>query len=357
VEIVRFAGLHSLVDALRDVDDRAVVLAVPAGAHVVDLGAAAAVYDDLDGTVVLAAAATARVPQDVASRHPDVSTPYRFVAGDALAGPAGALRDLAARSDSGGTGDVAFLTERFLAGADLELDVGAALFVTLDGTGTDTIALGGEVHVPATGTRPPAVLGDAAAVESVRAAVAGDRSHDLVRLFGYDALDAAALEAPPEATVVAPEIVTVPFWTPAFCATVVRAAEACGVWAADPDDPVPGAEIPLATISPQLLEHVEAHVGELVVPALRAVWGRSSRGRACTTRSSSATSPAAATNCRCTTTSRRSARRSASTTATRVVRSSSRARSGTTAVSRRGRWSRGRRSSPTRTGRSRFAPG
>lgn len=269
MEIVPFAGLHTLVDVLRDVDDGAIVLAVPEGAYVVGAGAAAAAYDDLDGTIVLAASATPQVSEPVAARHPDVSSPYRFVAGDALAGPAGALRDLAGRC---GDDDVAFLTERFLAGDDLELDVGASLFVVLDGTGTDTITLGGAPYVPATGAHPPVVLGDVAAVAHVRDAVDRDRSHDLVRLFVYDAFDAGVLDEPPEPTVVAPEIVTVPFWTPEFCSTVVRAAEACGAWAADPDDPVPGAEIPLATISPQLLAHVEAHVGEFVVPALHAVW-------------------------------------------------------------------------------------
>jgi hypothetical protein len=277
VEIVPFAGLHPLVDVLRDVDDAAIVLAVPEGAYVVDPGAAAAAYDDLDGTVVLAASARARVPAPVAARHPDVSSPYRFVAGDALAGPAGALRDLARRCGDDHDGDdaVVFLTERFLAGDDLELDVGASLFVVLDGTGTDTITMRGTPYVPATGTHPPVVLGDAPAVAHVRDAVDRDRSHDLVRLFAYDAydaIDASAPDEPPGPTVVAPEIVTVPFWTPEFCATVVRATEACGAWAADPDDPVPGAEIPLATISPQLFAHVEAHVAELVVPALRAVW-------------------------------------------------------------------------------------
>jgi hypothetical protein len=64
----------------------------------------------------------------------------------------------------------------------------------------------------------------------------------------------------------------VPLWTPEFCATVVRAAEAVGRWGSDPDDPVPGRELSLAAISPQLHRALEEHVGETVWPSLREHW-------------------------------------------------------------------------------------
>jgi hypothetical protein len=272
---VEFTGLQALGDALRDVDDEVIVVAVPPGTWVVDDEAALDAYEALDGTVVLGATAVARVAPEVAATHPDVSTPYRFVAGDLVAGPAAALRALGARAaqvaaPAGAAADVDRLTAWYLAGDDLELDVAASLFLVLDGTGTDALVLSGAPVAAATGTTPAVVAGPPAAIDALRADAATDRSHDLVRLFSYDAL-ASGGEAP-VATVVAPELVTVPFWSREFCATVVRAAEACGAWSADPDDPVPGSEIPLATISPQLLAHVEAHMGELVVPALRDVW-------------------------------------------------------------------------------------
>ena len=65
---------------------------------------------------------------------------------------------------------------------------------------------------------------------------------------------------------------SVPFWTPTFCAIVIRAAEALAAWTADPTDPVPGHEVSLAVLCPRLFAHVEDHVAALVVPRLRYQW-------------------------------------------------------------------------------------
>lgn len=93
---------------------------------------------------------------------------------------------------------------------------------------------------------------------------------DLSRLFGYvDAAPPGAVRAEP--VEVAPEIVRLPFWTPGFCALVVRAAEAIG-FEPDPDDPVPGHEVSLATISPALFAAVERDIGLRVWPRLQTVW-------------------------------------------------------------------------------------
>jgi hypothetical protein len=70
---------------------------------------------------------------------------------------------------------------------------------------------------------------------------------------------------------VAPELYLVPFWTPEFCAAVVRAAELVG-FAPDPDDPVPGHEVSLAAISPTLYAAVEADIGIRIWPQLQSVW-------------------------------------------------------------------------------------
>lgn len=91
---------------------------------------------------------------------------------------------------------------------------------------------------------------------------------DLHRILAYhDAVPAAtALRE------VGADIYAVPFWTPQFCDTVIRAAEASGAFAPQPDDPVPGQEVSLAVISPRLFEHVELDVGVRLWPLLRNVW-------------------------------------------------------------------------------------
>lgn len=95
-----------------------------------------------------------------------------------------------------------------------------------------------------------------------------DDLDDLTRILGYrDAADARA-----GIREVAPDVVVLPFWTPAFCAAVVRAAEAVGAFEPQPDDPVPGHEVSLAAISPVLFHRVEDDLGERVWPQLRQVW-------------------------------------------------------------------------------------
>ena len=73
-------------------------------------------------------------------------------------------------------------------------------------------------------------------------------------------------------TKIASEIYTMPFWTPEFCAAIIRAAEAVGAFEPQPHDPVPGHEVSLAVISPKLFEAVQNDIGTRVWPALRTVW-------------------------------------------------------------------------------------
>ena len=70
---------------------------------------------------------------------------------------------------------------------------------------------------------------------------------------------------------VAPDLLMVPFWTPQFCAAVIRAAELIG-FEPDPDDPVPGHEVSLASISTQLYSAVQDDVGRRIWPQLQMVW-------------------------------------------------------------------------------------
>ena len=94
---------------------------------------------------------------------------------------------------------------------------------------------------------------------------------DLQQILGYHgAID----DGDPAAgvRVVGDEVLALPFWTPTFCATVIRAAEAIGAFEPQPDDPVPGHEISLALISPRLFEQVEIDLGRRIWPQLQTVW-------------------------------------------------------------------------------------
>jgi hypothetical protein len=91
---------------------------------------------------------------------------------------------------------------------------------------------------------------------------------DLQQILGYQ----GAADGREGLTQLAPEIYQVPFWTPAFCGTVIRAAEAVGAFEQQPDDPVPGHEVSLAVISPRLFEAVEIDLGQRIWPQLQTEW-------------------------------------------------------------------------------------
>jgi hypothetical protein len=119
------------------------------------------------------------------------------------------------------------------------------------------------------GLDPPVVrLGDELGRPAGAPAVEPPQVDDLVRLLRYQ--DAIGLgEA---LTVVGDELVSLPFWTPEFCGTVIRAAEALDAWDSDELDPVPGQEVSLAVLCPRLFAHVEDHLASSIVPQLRAHW-------------------------------------------------------------------------------------
>jgi len=91
---------------------------------------------------------------------------------------------------------------------------------------------------------------------------------DLQQILGYH----GAIDDRHEVDVLGADLLVVPFWTPEFCSTVVRAAEAVGTFELQPDDPVPGHELSLAAISPRLFEHVERDLGVRIWPQLQTVW-------------------------------------------------------------------------------------
>ena len=91
---------------------------------------------------------------------------------------------------------------------------------------------------------------------------------DLQQVLGYQ----GAVDARIGVTEVASDLLVVPCWAPAFCATIVRAAEAIGAFEPQLDDPVPGHEVSLAIISPRLFETVQEDFGTRIWPQLQSVW-------------------------------------------------------------------------------------
>ena len=93
---------------------------------------------------------------------------------------------------------------------------------------------------------------------------------DLQLILGYQ----GAVTDPDDDDVVeiGAEMYTTAFWTPTFCATIIRAAETIGAFEPQPDDPVPGHEVSLALISPRLFEAVQDDLGLRIWPRLRRVW-------------------------------------------------------------------------------------
>jgi 2OG-Fe(II) oxygenase superfamily len=91
---------------------------------------------------------------------------------------------------------------------------------------------------------------------------------ELQQILGYRGAAASG----DELDAVGDEVYVTPFWTPSFCSTLIRAAEAVGAFEPQEDDPVPGHEVSLAVISPRLFEAVQHDLGMRIWPRLQRVW-------------------------------------------------------------------------------------
>ena len=149
---------------------------------------------------------------------------------------------------------------------DQKVDEGQVVFHRFRPDDGSSLVLNGRVLATAAGSEPSVVLYDDA--EQFSTALAERFDRDLVRVLRYD----DAVDDDPSWYVAADEILDVALWTPSFCTTIIRAAEATGAFAAQPGDPVPGQEVSLAAISPRLFAHLEDHVARLVMPIVREVW-------------------------------------------------------------------------------------
>jgi hypothetical protein len=196
--------------------------------------------------------------------------PYRPYLYPALCGRVGAVTTLLADCAGREGTDTQRLAEAMLSGAhDVALDAGGQLFRVLDGTGTDVVAVAGKLH--AGPERPVALLDPTGGerLEPVAAALAAEGSRDLAAILRYS----GAIPCGGPTRVPAPEILVVPFWRDEFCEILIRAAEATGLWSSDPDDPVPGAEVSLFTVSPRLVALIEEDLEARFWPEVKQHWG------------------------------------------------------------------------------------
>jgi hypothetical protein len=99
-----------------------------------------------------------------------------------------------------------------------------------------------------------------------------DEPDDFQQIFGYRGAIAEPDDLDEPLRAIGDEVVATAFWTPSFCATVIRAAEAVGAFEPQDDDPVPGHEVSLAVISPRLYEAVEIDLGVRIWPRLQSQW-------------------------------------------------------------------------------------
>ena len=90
---------------------------------------------------------------------------------------------------------------------------------------------------------------------------------NLEAILGYQ-----GAQADGPAVEVAPDIIAMPFWTPEFCVTVIRAAQAAGGFSPQDDDPVGSYDLSLAAISPRLFEALEQDIGMRMWPVIRRWW-------------------------------------------------------------------------------------
>jgi hypothetical protein len=195
-----------------------------------------------------------------------LSTEAEILTAVALAGG-----DLGTVEGPGGLGPAGSVLAWLDGGADPAAAPGTALHHVQSPRDTGTVVVGGRVVATATSTYPVAVTAGAAALAWLDMELADGGSRDLARILRYDgAFPPGARHV--TAVPVASEILQVPLWTPAFCAAVVRAAEAVGAFAPSPEDPVPGHEVSLAAISPRLFAHLEDDLFVRVWPALQVHW-------------------------------------------------------------------------------------
>jgi hypothetical protein len=150
----------------------------------------------------------------------------------------------------------------------LVLDTATRVFHVLDGTGTDTVVVGGRLH---SGGEEPLVVIDplpgAPDLARVEQELDDPGSRDLARVLRYD----NATDGSDEVSIATSEVLISPFWTPEFCATIIRAAESAGTWVVA-DSHELSSELSLDAISPRLVALLEEDLQNRLWPLVIDHW-------------------------------------------------------------------------------------
>ena len=258
-------------------DDLAVVVPVGAGLIATDDAAVAETISLFDGGIAVGAAtAPCGAPDEdaafIAALVEQVGDlPYRAHPHPlAFGGPAPAVRALLEDLAGADGSPVGAIVDAFANGThDLVLDLGGQVVRVLDGTGTDVVAVDGALA--AGPERPAAVVGLPETIDALQHAWTIPSAARLARLVDHGGLSVAA-HARDLAREPAPEILTMPCWTPEACADLIALVEAANMWSPDPDDPVPGLEVSLRAVAPDLVERLQADLAATVWPRLVAHW-------------------------------------------------------------------------------------
>jgi hypothetical protein len=206
--------------------------------------------------------------------RPARAYPYPY----ALLGPARAISELSARLYGWSQEDDGDLIATVLleGGHPLILDTASQVFQVLDGTGTDAVAAAGRTHF---GGEQPLIVVDPVPGAPSLARVEVDLEEAggwcLARLLRYQ----GAADTDETAWIAAEDIVVIPFWTPEFCATMVRSAEIVGMWSGPNDQTAPRSEVPLKVLSPRLLTLMEEDIRARIWPLVASQWPQAARAK------------------------------------------------------------------------------
>jgi hypothetical protein len=298
LHVVRIDGLVGLGEALAGVEvapDEA-VLVVPSAGHLI-LGTSDQLLDaafSFEGGICVAASALPLASPQVATKVADAvaratgwspvqrasgwrparAYPYPY----GLLGPTDAMLELSGhvRRAAYHQDDADLIATVLLEGSSpLVLDTATRVFHVLDGTGTDTVAVAGRLH---TGGEQPLVVIDAQPgareLARVRHDLADPGARDLGRILRYD----GAVDVSDDVALAASDILISSFWTPEFCATIIRAAESADSWVVA-DSHELSSEVRLDALSPRLVALLEDDLESRIWPLAVGHWRHAALAR------------------------------------------------------------------------------
>jgi len=152
--------------------------------------------------------------------------------------------------------------------ADLVVDERGLLIHEIERGTSEVVVINGRVRNGRTSTDPLVAVGPPDALSWLDELRTDPGARDLAAVLRYEGATTTSVEWQE----VAPDVLLLSFWPPAFCGAVIRAAEAVGAFGPQDDDPVPGNEVSLGLISPRLFAHLEDDLLVRAMPIVNEVW-------------------------------------------------------------------------------------